>query len=157
MAAIFGITPEAVRSHYFPHQSTFDETTIPSVATVTEIISEEAAELAAHLAGENLDGSSFVAGTDAYVWSAGTLRRMAAIRVVQAGIAMDPQVLDDWKTVVGRRLAHLDEKGRTALGTGVSNPTVEPNGPTHHLDVHGIASPTVVTTAADILRTTDEL
>lgn len=156
MASTFGVTPATVRSHFFPHQDTFSADTVPTESTVTEIIAEKAAELAGHLQVEGIDGSSLTEDSDAYRWCRSTLREMVAIRVVAAGIAADPQVLDDWKTHVARQLDYLDEYGRAALGGGTSNPTVEPNGPTTHLDVLGISSPTVVTTAPDILRSSDD-
>lgn len=155
----FGVTAELVRSGYFPYQPTFDGTTVPTATAVAVFIDEEAVHLTGRLLVEGITASSLTAGDDAYVWASGMLRLMAAIRVVQAGIAMDPQVLDDWKARVAERFDYLDKNGRRALGVGVSDPTIEPNGPTTHLDTYGIETPDIgdMSPIGTILRRSDEL
>lgn len=157
---LFGVTPDAVQRHHFPFSPTFDGTTVPTSATVTEIITAQAARLEGMLQEESIEPDTITdASSSAYLWCADTLRLMAAPWVVYSGLLVEDALLVRLETERDARLAELDDNGFLALGDGVSAPSIEANGPTTHLDTYGIELPDASESSPIrcVLRRDDEL
>lgn len=135
----FGVAADSVRLRYLPQLDAFSTSSIPTAATVANIISDQAAILDGKLRGESIDPSSIAVSTDAaYLWCAYTIRLASAIEVMEASTHSSVEVLERWTAQLAARWKDLEEKGYLALGSGVSAPATPANGPTHHIDTYGL-------------------
>lgn len=132
---IFAVTHELVRKHHFPQWSAFTTTSNPSATTITEKILECAGELEAKLSQEALSAAAITDATSpAYLWCQKTLKLMAAIEILTIATQAAPPISAQWQDWLKARWEDLDLNGNLALGSGVSTPGTEPDGPTHHID-----------------------
>ncbi len=131
----FGVDADYVRRHYFPQMPGFNVDSNPTEATVDEKVEEAAQEVEAALLAEDIVAADLLTNTDgAYVWCRKTVALASAIACYPVMTGQDPAVLKRWQTDLDARLEDLDERGFLALGTGVSAPAEQPDGPTHFID-----------------------
>jgi hypothetical protein len=130
---LFGITAAGVRSHHFAQQDAFSSTGQPTVATITEAISEEAAVMAGKLALELIDAESIEDDSDAYKACARILRMQCAVRIALDMLRMDSELVRSWQATVAAWYADLEVGGAPFLGDGATTTgDEEPDGPTWH-------------------------
>jgi hypothetical protein len=140
--ATFGVTPESVRKRHFPHQGAFSASSNPSALEVSAIITEQAARLSGKLRGEDLEPSSITdTDSDAWAWCALAVRLASAIEVMRSASAQDPEVLKAWRADLRDMWTDLAENGYLALGSGVTAPAQQADGPSHHIDEYGLETP----------------
>lgn len=157
----FGVTASGLRGHHFPHiRGEFGLSTRPSEATVTEMISAAAAELAGALGREGISTSSITVGStpNAYAWCADTLRLGAAARVARTVAGMRPEAARSWQAEFNARLKMLDGGGYAVLGD-LPQPSQEPDGPRSHISNHNLdtGDASAISNAAPRFRRSDEL
>ena len=128
----FGVTPDRIRRHYFPHIDAFSANSSPTLVTVTERIDSAAARLAGQLLLKNIDpDSGITAGSYAYTWCAETVCIIAAIRLTETMTGQAPAVVESWRKDLEERFELLSKNGETALGGGADAfGTSESAGPT---------------------------
>lgn len=132
-SSTFGITGASLRSHHFPRQDAFSATSQPTLATVTEVIAEEASAMAGKLSLENIDASSITAGTDAYKACARILRMQCAVRVALDMLGMDSELVRSWQATVADWYEALAKGGASFLGDpSLASGDSDPDGPTWH-------------------------
>lgn len=145
--ATFGLTANSVRAHMFPQWGDFSVNSSPTLVVCTEAIDEEAGELTGKLYAEGITAGSLIAGTAAYLWCSKTLRLMAAIRFIRAGVQADPEVARAYAAELKQRLQDLAQGGATALGDeSLDGGDAPADGPTTHINQYGIE----VSTADDM-------
>lgn len=156
----FGVMPEDLRAMHFPYLADFSTASQPSRATVVVIIDEEAAVLEGQLARKAIVASSITENSAAWLQCARQLRRMTAIRVMQAMTAQDPQIAQTWQRQTDDWFAQLSDHGPDFLGTGASS-TASSNvtGPTTHIDEYDLTvdSADDMSTVVPRLRRDDEI
>lgn len=136
---LFGVTPAAVKSRHFPQWGAFTTGTNPSLATVLEIIDEQAAVLEGKLAAESIAASAItIVNSGAYLWCRKALRLMVALEILPIATQQVPPLSNKWQEKLDAMWKDLDEKGELALGSGVSAPAVPPDGPTTHINTYSI-------------------
>lgn len=155
MSAIetFGVTPDGVRRHHFPHLDAFSASTSPSSATVAEMIDAEAGRLAGALLAEAIPTSAITQGTAAHAQCARILRLMAARSALEAMTGKDPEIAKRWDREIDRWFESLDELGPTFLGDDTLG-TLEASdadGPTDHISEYGLEVGTDTTDASDAI------
>ena len=135
----FGVTAALVRRAYFPHLDEFTASSVPVLLRVTEIISDEAADLEGKLAQEDVTASAITDATSAaYRWCAKTLRLASALCVLQEMASADPDIAKAWQGRLDARYEDLAENGYLTLGGGVSAPAQQADGPSHHIDEYAL-------------------
>lgn len=136
---LFGVTAALLYTRHFPQLSAPTTDSNPSLATVEEIIEEQAAALSGYLLAEDIDALSLtVSNSAAYLWCRETLRLMAAVQVAACMTQQQVPLLPACEKHLAARLTALDENGNLALGGGVAAPAEEPDGPTHFIDHLGL-------------------
>lgn len=159
----FSVVADDVRAGYFPNWSAFSATTKPTSTQVAVFISEEAADLAGHLAVEDVTVSSSnpAASSAALAWCQKTLRLAVAIRVMRASTAQNPEVAKAWQEELDSRYKMLERMGATVMGAGAaeSTSTSPVQGPTTHIGQYGLTTADVglMSTVEPRLRRDDEL
>lgn len=137
---LFGVTFTNLYTRHFPQWSQASTESNPSSATVAEIIDECAATLEAKLLQEDIDATELlVTNAAAYLWCRETLRLMAAIKVLPVATQQVPELSKDWQRELTARWQELADEGYLALGSGVSAPTEQPDGPTTFIDSMGLS------------------
>lgn len=132
---LFGVTPDLVKKRHFPQWNAFTTNTNPSNATVLEMIDEAAGELEARLLQEAIVATGLVvSNAAAYLWCRKAIRLMTAIEVLSVATQQVPPLSNRWQGQLDKMWKDLDEKGYLALGSGVSSPSTQPDGPTHFID-----------------------
>lgn len=135
----FGVTAALVRRAYFPHLDEFSASSVPVALRVTEIIADAAADLEGKLSQEDLAASAITdSASAAYRWCANTLRLASAISALQEMASADPEVVKAWQARLNARYKDLADNGYLALGGGVSAPSQQADGPSHHIDEYGL-------------------
>lgn len=148
---LFGVTATNLYTRHFPQWSAATAESSPSAVTVAEIIDECAATLEAKLLQEDIVATSLTTtGVGAYLWCRETLRLQAALAVVEVATQQVPALASTWQKQLDARWEELDTKGYLALGTGVSAPAEQPDGPTHFIDQLGLDVSTNVTNASTV-------
>lgn len=137
----FGVTADSLRAHHFPHFAggAFSVTSKPSLATVTEMVSAAAAELAGYLSAEGVSASSLTEADtpNAYAWCADTVRLGAAARVARTVTNMRPEAAAVWQAAFDARVTMLEDNGYVVLGDAPAT-SEEPNGPRSHIGAHDL-------------------
>lgn len=156
----FDVDREMIREDFFKQNAEFSADSIPSADSVDRFVDQEAAELEAKLLQESITASSITDDESAaFLWCQRTLSLLVAIRVMEAMAQQDTTLLKVWRDRLDARFKALDEKGYLALGGGVSAPTSQPNGPTHHIDTYGldVGDTSLASSVAPVLRRDDQL
>lgn len=157
---LFGVTPTTLQQRHFSQWSTPSTDSNPTHAVWAEIIDEQAAQLEAKLLQEDIDATGLtVTNAAAYLWCRETLRLMAAIQVATEATQQAVPLLPTWEKQLAARWAELEEKGYLALGGGVSAPSEQPDGPTHHIDSYDldVGSTADASDVVPVLRRSDIL
>lgn len=138
----YGVTPESLRAHHFPHLVAFSADSQPTATIVSEVISERAAELFAALAKEGISATAvdgLGATSAAYLWCRETLRLMAAVYLYRSMTGGDPAAAQALSARVDARLAALAGNGGLELGDASLEGAGPPSdGPTSHLNTYDI-------------------
>lgn len=139
-SSTFGLTAESVRAHHLPNADAFSTQSRPSLATVAEIITEEAAQMAGALALELVDASAITdTASGAYNSCRKTLRLQVAAKVVRLMSGFDSELVATWDEQVQDWYKKLDEGGVSFLGDGATaSGTSDADGPTSHVTVYGL-------------------
>lgn len=156
----FGVTPEDLRAIHFPYLADFSTASQPSRQTVVVIIDEEAASLEGQLFRKAIVASSITENSAAYLQCARQLRRMAAVRVMQAMTAQDPQLAQTWQRQNDDWFAKLEDHGTDFLGSGVAaTSSSNPVGPTTHISEYNLTMDSAddMSTVVPRLRRDDEI
>lgn len=159
-ASTFDVTAASVKAHHLPLLDGFSASSSPSLATVTEMVTEESARLAGALALEAIDASAITAASAAHYQCKRILRLMVAVRVIQSMTGGQPELLKAWATEIEAWLAALGEGGATFLGDGATaTGDADPDGPTTHINTYGLTKDTSssMSTVVPRLRRDDEL
>lgn len=132
----FGVTYTTIHDEFFGHAPNFSANSVPSSTQVTLIIGKRAAKLDGKLRLKGLDPGQIDddSASAAYLWCQEVLGLEVAIRCVNAGIALEPDVVKAWREELKGYYADLDERGGAALGSGATLPDEDPNGPSSHID-----------------------
>jgi len=142
-SSVFGLTADSVRKHHFPHADAWTSSSRPSEATVTEIISEEAAHMAGALALELVDASAITTNSDAYNACRRILRQQVAAKLARIIPGVDSELAQRWDEAVADWYQKLDEGGASFLGSGATaTGTSDADGPTSHVTVFGLTKDT---------------
>lgn len=146
---LFGVTAASLYARHFPQLSAPTTDSNPSLATVLEIIDEQAAALSGFLLAEDIDALSLtVSNSAAYLWCRETLRLMAAVQVAACMTQQQVPLLPAWEKQLAARLADLDERGDVVLGLNLG---ALPNGPTHHIDTYNLSIGDPYADASDVI------
>lgn len=146
---LFGVTAASLYARHFPQLSVATTDSNPSLATVLEIIDEQAAALSGYLLAEDIEATGLtVSNSPAYLWCRETLRLMAAIQVASVMTQQQVPLLPAWEKQLAARLKDLDERGDVVLG--FDSGTL-PNGPTHHIDTYNLDIGDPYTEASDVV------
>lgn len=138
-SSLFGLDAESVRRHHFPNFDAFSAGGRPSLATVSEVIEEEAAVMAGALRLQAIDASAITPASSAYNACRQTLRTQVAARLARNIPGIDSDLATSWDASVRRWYEGLDEGGDTFLGDGaVSTSTSDPDGPTDFISELGL-------------------
>lgn len=145
--SVFGLTAAILRADYLPNADDFSTSSSPTVATVTRLLNQKAAELEGRLLKEAIAASGITSATSAaYLWCQETLSLMVMIRVAGLMTGLNGDLVKEWQVRLDDRLQTLADDGATALGdTSLSTSASDPDGPTSHitelgLDVSDMAS-----------------
>ena len=138
---VFGITQTQIRDHYFPSLSAFSTSTIPTTATVLEMVSSAAAVIGGRMARRGLAPAAFSADAGAtyplaYAWVQRYIRLHAAIAAYQA-MAGGGAVPEAWKNELAGMEKEFEDLGLDALGDAPS-PSLDSDGPRSHIGTHGL-------------------
>lgn len=132
-ASTFGLDADSVRRHHFPHFDAFAASSRPSLATVTEVITEEAASMAGALSLEKVDASTITVSSSAYNACRKTLRMQVAARLARDIPGVDSALAQSWAASVAAWYEQLARGGASFLGDGaVASGSSDPDGPTWH-------------------------
>lgn len=138
-SSTFGLTPESVRAHYFGHFDAFSTRSPQTVATVTEIIAEEAARMAGKLNLELIDASAITTDSDAYKACKRILRLQVAVRLVRVIPGLDSALAQTWEAEVEAWYADLAKGGASFIGDGATaTGSFDADGPASHVTVYGL-------------------
>jgi len=156
----FGITPDSVRGHHFPHIDAFSTSSAPTLAIVTEAINEEAGRMQGALLKESIQASAITAATGPYVSCARALRLAVAVRIAADMTGANPELVKAWKAQLKDWFDGLAADGATFLGDDtLSAAASDPDGPTTHIDEYSLDTGNAAdaSTATPYLRRDDEL
>lgn len=131
----FDVTADDVRRHHFAHLSSYDTTTSPTEATVTEMIRSAAAKLSGKLRLKSIEATAIEdTDTPAFIWCADTLRLDVATRISPKVSGIDPEEHQRRIDELKDRYRDLAEGGVDALGEGATADETdsEPEGPITH-------------------------
>lgn len=131
-ASSFGIDADSVRRHHFANFDAFSAGGRPSLTTVTEVITEEAARMAGRLNLANIDATTGITvSSDAYNLCRRILRLQVAARLARDIPGTDSDIAKGWRDEVQAFFDMVDVKGDEYLGNGATAfGTSEPDGPT---------------------------
>ena len=157
----FGVTPDTVRQHFFPHINAFSANTAPSTSVATVKVQWAAARLDAALRQKLVSPASIADATSAaYLWCAETLSLDVAVRLARIMTGADPKVAQAWEGQLAARYLELTTRGAAALGDGaVSTGGSNSAGPSSHVTQYGLATDEAgdVSSVTARLRRDDEL
>lgn len=133
----FGVTAALLRATYFSHLSDFSDYSTPTGAVVTAEIERKAARLHGRLRKEEIDGTTVTdAASVPYLIAQDLLLLESAIGVHGLMTGVAPELLKAWELRLTRRYTELDAESWVSFGT--AEPAEEPDGPTSHIDAHGL-------------------
>jgi hypothetical protein len=160
--ATFGIAADDVRLDHFAHWGAFSTTTKPTLARVTNRITEEGGELAGKLALQSIAVTSITALATpyAYAWCQKTLKLMVAVWVAKVATSSNPELAKTLQDELDARFELLDKHGETVLVDVSSSDTGSPpEGPTTHITEFGLTTDdsTDMSTTVPRLRRDDQL
>ncbi len=137
---LFGIDSTDVRDLYFPNAS-FSAISKPTATAVGVYINEEAARLGAKLRAKDLDPEEIgdTTTSEAYAICAGVVAKAAAIRVMEVITAgRNEDLFARLRKEVAEFYDELSTDGATLLGSGVTAPEDEVDGPNTHIDANDL-------------------
>jgi len=141
--SVFGVTPANAYRRHLPQHPPPQADSNPDIDTVSEIIDECAADLEGALAEESITANAItVSNSAAYLWCRQTLRLMVMVRVLPVLQGQDSPLLKVLQADLDRRLRNLASRGYLALGSGVTGPSIQPDGPSHWIDALGLETAT---------------
>lgn len=138
---IFAITQTQVHDHYFPSLAAFGTGTVPTTATVLEMINSAAAVIGGRLARRGLPPATVSADAGAtyplaYAWVQRYIRLHSAIAAYQA-MAGGGTVPENWKLEIAGMERELEDLGLDCLGDAPA-PAQDSDGPRTHIQNHGL-------------------
>jgi hypothetical protein len=142
----FGVDHDAVRRHMFPQWPSFSTKSNPTLATVTEMITEQAATLAGKLNLRSIPSTTSDINSSstpvAYAWCQQTLKLMVAIAILPSVQGLDPTVVARWKREKTERLDDVEKRGAMALGPDCPTDESEddPLGVTDFISEYGLTT-----------------
>lgn len=159
-SSTFGLDAESIRRHHFPFLDAFSTGSRPTLATVTEAITEEAALMSGALSLENVSASAITVDSDAYVLCRKTLRLQVAARLARDIPGADSDLARSWQASVEAWYASLAKGGASFLGDGAAaSGASDPDGPTWHGSEYSLTtdSGSDMSTTIPMLRKDDQL
>jgi hypothetical protein len=157
----FGVAADGVRYHHFPQFDAFSASSNPTLATVTEMVSEVASELAGRLNMKRVASTTITDTTSpAYLSCRRILRMAVAARIAPAISGVDSALVAKWEAAVSDWYELLAVGGAVFLGDGAADTSEsDPSGPNSHATVYGLTTDSAVNMSTTIpkLRKDDQL